>query len=215
MTLPVVNLARNGRSTRSFIREGLWDALLRQTNAGDFVVIEMGHNDDGDARMTDSNGNRATLPGIGDETITVTTDAGRETVHTFGWYLREMIDAVRAKSAVPIISGMVTRNYWSGNKLRSDWPFAVYADEVAQAEHVEYLNHTQYSVLAFQAMGPTQAKTFYPNDNTHTSGAGAELNARNFVQSIKCRCGGSHLAPYLNSDAKNINSPSCHERCSS
>jgi rhamnogalacturonan acetylesterase len=213
--MPVVNLARNGRSTRSFIREGLWDALLNQTEAGDFVLIEMGHNDDGDPTANGSNEDRATLPGIGDESVTVTSGMGaKETVHTFGWYLREMIVAVRAKSAVPIISGMVTRNYWSGNTLRSDWPFAEYADRIAQAERVEYLNHTQYSALTFQAMGPTQAKTYFPNDNTHTNWAGAELNAQNFVQSIKCRCGGSQLMPFLNSGAKNINSPSCHETCS-
>jgi rhamnogalacturonan acetylesterase len=45
MSIPVINLAKNGRSTRSFIREGLWKDLLARTSVGDFVVIEMGHND--------------------------------------------------------------------------------------------------------------------------------------------------------------------------
>jgi rhamnogalacturonan acetylesterase len=45
LSVPVVNLAKNGRSTRSFIREGLWAELLKRTVPGDFVVIEMGHND--------------------------------------------------------------------------------------------------------------------------------------------------------------------------
>jgi rhamnogalacturonan acetylesterase len=47
LSIPVINLAKNGRSTRSFIREGLWKHLLDQTSPGDFVVIEMGHNDVG------------------------------------------------------------------------------------------------------------------------------------------------------------------------
>src|ERR1700749_4928703 len=47
MTAPVVNKARNGRSTRSFIREGLWAQLLAMASPGDFIVIEMGHNDVG------------------------------------------------------------------------------------------------------------------------------------------------------------------------
>jgi rhamnogalacturonan acetylesterase len=45
MSIKVINLAKNGRSTRSFIREGLWKTLLSQTAPGDFVIIEMGHND--------------------------------------------------------------------------------------------------------------------------------------------------------------------------
>jgi rhamnogalacturonan acetylesterase len=45
VSIPVVNKAKNGRSTRSFIREGLWSQLLAMSSPGDFVVIEMGHND--------------------------------------------------------------------------------------------------------------------------------------------------------------------------
>ena len=47
VTVPVVNKAKNGRSTRSFIREGLWTQLLALSSPGDFIVIEMGHNDVG------------------------------------------------------------------------------------------------------------------------------------------------------------------------
>jgi lysophospholipase L1-like esterase len=43
--IKVVNKAKNGRSTRSFIAEGLWSQLLAMTSPGDFIVIEMGHND--------------------------------------------------------------------------------------------------------------------------------------------------------------------------
>lgn len=48
LSIPVLNLAVNGRSSRSFIAEGKWQALLDKTVAGDFVLIEMGHNDDSD-----------------------------------------------------------------------------------------------------------------------------------------------------------------------
>lgn len=48
LSIPVLNLAVNGRSTRSFIAEGKWQALLDKTIAGDIVLIEMGHNDDSD-----------------------------------------------------------------------------------------------------------------------------------------------------------------------
>src|ERR1700761_4315906 len=45
MAVPVINKARNGRSTRSFIRETLWSQLLDLSSPGDFIVVEMGHND--------------------------------------------------------------------------------------------------------------------------------------------------------------------------
>ncbi|KAF5628511.1 rhamnogalacturonan acetylesterase [Fusarium sp. NRRL 25303] len=204
-TLTVSNLAKNGRSTRSFINEGLWSDLLSKTTSGDFVVIEMGHNDDGDPTTSD----RATLPGTGEETVTVTTTTGsKEVVHTFGWYLRKMIADVKAKGATPVISGMVNRNYWTGNTLQSKWPFADYAEAVAKAAGVEYINHTKYSVVLFQAMGPTKAKTYYPNDNTHTNWDGAKLNTQTFVQAVKYKCGGtSALKKYLNAAGNAINSP--------
>lgn len=48
LSIPVTNLAIGGRSTRLFIAEGRWQALLNKTVAGDFVLVEMGHNDDAD-----------------------------------------------------------------------------------------------------------------------------------------------------------------------
>ncbi|CRK26034.1 hypothetical protein BN1708_004093 [Verticillium longisporum] len=211
-TLDVRNLARNGRSTRSFINEGSWSSLLASTAQGDYVLIEMGHNDDGDPTAVGTTAaDRATLRGIGEETKVVTTSTGaKETVHTFGWYLREMIADVKAKGATPIISGMVNRNYWNGNTLRTDWPFATYAQQVAKAAGVEYLDHTKYFVALFQSFGPTKAKTYFPNDNTHTNWDGAKLNTQTFVRSVKCKCGGtSKLAQYLNAAANALQTPAC------
>jgi lysophospholipase L1-like esterase len=45
MDVSVVNLARGGRSARSYTREGLFAALVEQITPGDYVVIEFGHND--------------------------------------------------------------------------------------------------------------------------------------------------------------------------
>lgn len=131
LTITVSNQARNGRSTRSFINEGLWSALLSGVAKGDFVLIEMGHNDDGDP--TTDTADRATLPGIANNSVTVTTSSGAtEVVYSFGWYLRKMIVDVRAKGGVPLLSGMVNRNYWSGSTLQSTWPFATYAQDVSR-----------------------------------------------------------------------------------
>ena len=89
----------------------------------------MGHNDDGDP-VTEIN-DRATLVGIGNNSATVTTSTGgTEVVYSFGWYLRKMIVDVRAKGGIPILSGMVNRNYWNGDILQDNWPFASYTQQV-------------------------------------------------------------------------------------
>lgn len=40
------NRAQNGRSTRTFIAEGRWQALIDALQSGDYVFIQFGHNDE-------------------------------------------------------------------------------------------------------------------------------------------------------------------------
>lgn len=42
----VRNYAVNGRSTKSFIREGRWDSVMKQLRKDDWVIIQFGHNDE-------------------------------------------------------------------------------------------------------------------------------------------------------------------------
>ena len=70
--LRVVNAARGGRSSRTFITEGHWERVLAEVRAGDFVIIQFGHNDDGALnREPPGSGRplraRGTIPGVGDE----------------------------------------------------------------------------------------------------------------------------------------------------
>ena len=44
-TVTVVNRAKNGRSTKSFIKEGLWKSIMDEAKEGDYVIIQFGHND--------------------------------------------------------------------------------------------------------------------------------------------------------------------------
>src|SRR5215470_3579911 len=45
-TVTVDNRAKNGRSTRTFISEGLWQTLINEVKKGDYVLIQFGHNDE-------------------------------------------------------------------------------------------------------------------------------------------------------------------------
>src|SRR6185503_3880272 len=84
----VVNRARGGRSSRTFVSEGLWDQLLADVKAGDVVLIQFGHNDGG--AINDASRARGSLPGLGDESQEIDNQLTKnhEVVQTFGWYLR-------------------------------------------------------------------------------------------------------------------------------
>lgn len=45
-TVTVVNKAKNGRSTKTFISEGLWKSIIDDATEGDYVFIQFGHNDE-------------------------------------------------------------------------------------------------------------------------------------------------------------------------
>src|SRR6516162_6271678 len=45
-TVVVDNRAKNGRSTKSFIEEGLWKPVEENLQEGDYVLIQFGHNDE-------------------------------------------------------------------------------------------------------------------------------------------------------------------------
>jgi len=137
LNVSVINMANARTSTRSTYNDGTWTKLLSLTQPGDFVVIELGQDDEGNPRQNGSSQAALyTLPGIGDETITVTTNAPAakgitfapkgnsstqgtgsarvsktEVVHTFGWYLKSMIVDVRYKQGIPILSGQIPRNW--------------------------------------------------------------------------------------------------------
>jgi lysophospholipase L1-like esterase len=64
--IKVENRAVGGRSSRTFQTEGRWDKILEAAKPGDFVLIQMGHNDGGP--LDDASRARGTLRGTGDET---------------------------------------------------------------------------------------------------------------------------------------------------
>ncbi|HEX9600595.1 MAG TPA: GDSL-type esterase/lipase family protein, partial [Mariniflexile sp.] len=129
----VINKARGGRSTRTFNFEGLWEAAKKEFQSGDFVFIQFGHNDAGNI---DKAKYRGSLKGIGDEKQTIVRDSSiTETVHTYGWYLKKMIQETREKGAIPIILSLTPRNEWPNDKVeRRAETYVKWAKEVATAE---------------------------------------------------------------------------------
>lgn len=203
----VANRARAGRSSRTYIAEGLWAATLTQVKPGDYVLIQMGHNDGGgnaDSVLHDAKA-RSSIKGIGDETVEVPiarpftsgpfVGKTTETVHTYGANLRQYIADTRARGATPILLTVTVRNIWKENHIERDMGYRDFEQQVAAAEHVPLIDMAALAADQFEALGPEKTATLFPIDHTHTSPEGAELNAKAVVESL--RAAHSPLAAYL------------------
>ena len=182
--LNVLNRARAGRSSRTFLTEGLWEKVLQDLKAGDFVLIQFGHNDGG---PLDTGRARGSLPGLGEETKEVTKpDGTKEVVHTFGWYNRRFIADVKAKGATPILLSLTVRNIWKEGKVeRGSGRFRQWAEELARAEGVQFVDVTGIVADKYEALGEEKVRLLFGPDHTHTSPAGAEFNAAAVVAGLK------------------------------
>ncbi|WP_216859197.1 rhamnogalacturonan acetylesterase [Hymenobacter citatus] len=184
--LHIVNRAKAGRSTRTFVSEQRWhqvDSLLRP---GDFLLMQFGHNE-GSVPDTTKAGRRGVLRGTGPETKELTwPDGHRETVHTYGWYLRQFVRGAKAKGAKPIIASMIPRNEWKDGKVvLADQDFGRWAAEVARQEGVPFIDLNGITAAKYNQLGPEKVKAFFPGDHTHTNAEGARLNAASVVDGIR------------------------------
>ena len=210
----LVNAARAGRSTRTFIKEGLWDAVYQNLKPGDFVTIQFGHNDI--CPITDAKA-RGVIPGTADTCHVFKLDNGDyEVVYSFGWYLKKMIDDCREKGATPILVSLTPRNEWPGGKVeRRDGSYGKWYREVVAETGVEFVDvhnisadflDKKFAVSSLPAdkekakakMAEQKEKAgakYFKKDHTHTSKLGAQMNAQSFARGL--RQNKSPLAKYL------------------
>ena len=182
----VVNRARGGRSSRTFITEGLWDQLLADVKRGDIVLIQFGHNDAG--AINDTSRARGSISGLGEETQEIDNliTKKHEVVHTFGWYVRKMIADTKAKGATPIVLSLTVRNVWKDGKVeRGSGHYSQWSAEIAKAGHLQFINVTDLIADQYDVMGEDKVKALYPRDHTHFYTAGADLHAAAVVSGLK------------------------------
>ncbi len=174
--LTVLNRARAGRSSRTFVTEGLWDKALVEVNAGDFVLIQFGHNDGG---PPDKDRARGSLPGIGEESKVLTMPNGKEeTVQSYGWYLRKFIQDTKSKGAHPILAALTVRNIWRDGRVeRGSGHFGNWSSKVAQTERIPWLDLSNMIANDYERIGEAATALLFPEDHTHTSAVGAIKNA--------------------------------------
>jgi lysophospholipase L1-like esterase len=184
----VANRAWAGRSSRSFIREGRWEKVLAEMKPGDYVLIQMGHNDGG---ALDGTKPRGSIKGLGEETKYVTLmDGNFETVHTYGWYMRKYIADTRAKHATPILLTLTIRNVWTTSAdgkphIERDMGYNADIRQLASDQQVLLVDMGNYEADHLEAAGPEKTALLFPKDHTHSSAEGAELNAQSVVRALR------------------------------
>ncbi|MGB7207156.1 MAG: rhamnogalacturonan acetylesterase [Pyrinomonadaceae bacterium] len=205
----VVNRAIGGRSSRTFQYEGRWDRLLAELKKGDVVLIQFGHNDVGkynDPAAKD----RPALHSEDDATAEVTRlDGKQELVRTFGWYMRKYGNDVKAKGATAIFCSMVPHKDWQDGKIvrKESETFVKWTANAAKATGAAFLNLNEIIALEFERLGPEKVEPLFGDKRTHSSQAGALLNAKMVIAAVKT-LKDPGIKKYLSGVAKSLKSAS-------
>lgn len=199
----VENDARAGRSSRTFQTEGLWDEVLTKLKPGDYVLMQFGHNDG--IAPDDPKRPRGSLRGTGEETIDIVNPVTHEpeTVYTYGHYMRKYATDTEARGATPIILSPIPRNMWRhGKVVRNDRDYGLWAKQAAAETGAEFIDLNAIVADQYDALGPARVGAdFFVTDHTHTSRAGAKLNAAAVVRGIRALGADFPLSRYLKSDS--------------
>ena len=176
-TVTIVNKAKNGRSTKSFIAEGLWKSITANLKEGDYVLIQFGHNDEVPTK------------------VTYTPEADFKT------NLVKFIAETRDKKAQPILITPVARRKFDagGNIEETHAAYAAIVRAVAADQNVPLIDLDKESQAFIQKFGPDDSKMLFnylkpgenPNypdgksDDTHFSELGARKMAELVLADIK------------------------------
>ena len=182
----IVNRAIGGRSSRTYITEGHWAETLKLVHPGDVILIQFGHNDAGP--LADPDRARGSIRGTGDDQQQVYNPLRHthETVYTFGHYLDQYVTEARAHGATPILCTLVPRKNWkNGHIARQTDTYRGWTQQIAERDHVELIDLNEIVARRYDALGQTAVEPLFGDPNTHTTAAGATLNAESVVSGLK------------------------------
>jgi lysophospholipase L1-like esterase len=172
-TVVVDNRAKNGRSTRTFISENLWQSVVDNLQEGDYVFIQFGHNDEVKEKV-----DRYTSP------------------QDFKKNLARFVTETRNKKAIPILLTPVSRRKFDkeGKVMETHPEYSPLVREVAKELNTPLIDMDEKSKALYQQFGEENSKLLFlqlqpgehPNypegkvDNTHFN----ELGARKIAQLV-------------------------------
>jgi len=176
----ILNFARNGRSTKSFIEEGRFDKVLQNAEKGDFAIIQFAHNDE---KIQDSS--RYTGP---------------EKDGQFRKNLEFMVNELKKRGVNSILLTPVTRLIFDTEltikNSHGDYPEAI--KETAEKINIPCIDLTTLSVKYFESKGQHVSRRYFmnfgegvyenfpdgKNDNSHLRADGAYVICRLFVSEL-------------------------------
>jgi len=177
-TVTIDNRAKNGRSTKTFISEGIWQSIVNDLQPGDYVFIQFGHNDE-----SKDKGERYASPG------------------EYTANLQKMIDETKAKKANPVLLTPVSRRRFDkeGKALQTHEVYSALVRKLAAAQSIPLIDLDEKSRTLYQELGVEASKLLFlqlkpgehPNypdgkeDNTHFSETGARKIAGLVLEEIR------------------------------
>ncbi|MCA9735214.1 rhamnogalacturonan acetylesterase [candidate division KSB1 bacterium] len=195
----VENKAWGGTSSRTFRTQGFWDKVYPHLKADDFVIMQFGHNDS--SPINDDRRARGTIKSNGEETEEIDNmlTGEHEIVHSYGWYLRQLIQEIKSKGATPIVCSLIPRNRWTDGKInRSVDGYALWAKQAAEQGGAVFIDLNKLISDHYEAIGQDRATALYfdGKETTHTNAMGAQRNATILAKAIQY-ADGLELAEYL------------------
>lgn len=177
-TVTVDNRAKNGRSTKTFITEKLWEPVAAGMQEGDYLLIQFGHNDE------------------------VKTKKSYATEEEFKNNLVMYVNTARSKKAIPVLITPVARRSFdsaTGKVTGTHDVYAAIVRTVAKENNIPLIDLDVKSQALLQKMGVETSKLLYnqleagehPNypkgvaDNTHFSELGARKMAEIVLAEIR------------------------------
>ena len=175
--ITVENQALGGMSSRTFYNK-LWQPIKQAIRPGDWVIISIGHNDNG---PYDEGRARASIPGVGGETLDVVIKetSEHETVYTYGGY-----NDVRAQGGYPILMSLTPRNAYDDKGKIIRKPHTQWQMQVAAEEGVPFIDLNEISAQKLDKYGPWKTGYHFFLDKIHTSRFGAMMNARSAAEGL-------------------------------
>lgn len=171
----IKNRAVNGRSSKSFINEGRWKAVLDSLQAGDYLFIQFGHNDE-----------------KSQDTIRYT-----EPFTSYRHNLERFVKESRAKGANPVLfTPIVRRKFENGFLVDTHGNYPVVVRQLAVELNVPMIDLQMLTAGAVTSLGEEAAKNIYlwtpltdkfpqgRKDDTHLSVEGANLFAKLAAQQL-------------------------------
>jgi lysophospholipase L1-like esterase len=189
----VENHALGGTSPRTFYKNPtLWKRTLSGVRKGDFVFLELGHNDNGPIdtiRARSSYLPEGKLSISPDSTIIFNKMTQRQdTVYTFGGYIRRFVNETRAQGGIPVLFTLTPRNAREKDSDRiqrklTDFTPAIFA--LGNEMKVPVVDLNDISATKLEKFSKWKVDYHFYLDKIHTSAYGARLNAESAAQGIE------------------------------